>query len=190
MSAVARLMFFACVAVILAGCVATVVGQRRLAGLRHGPGRAGCMAGEIRRGAPQCRAGRGSIRYIAVCLLSGYVWLAGRRAWRACRRIRVGPCLARRRHSRTGTGLRVRHGVRPRANHPPAVAGVKVGFHPVFYIPLALLHLTLAWRVAGAVLPTRGASVAPWPTRSRCCCFRRRDGVRRGAGGCVSLPPT
>lgn len=32
----------------------------------------------------------------------------------------------------------------------PAVLKVKIPYHPAFYVPLALLHASLALRVAGA----------------------------------------
>jgi hypothetical protein len=92
---------------------------------------------------------RGLTRYIAVCLLSGYVWLA------------------------VGGGIILADGLAPgtasydAALHAlglgfvfsmvfghapiifPAVLRVNVPYHPTFYGPLALLHVSLVARVAG-----------------------------------------
>lgn len=96
---------------------------------------------------------QGLSRYMAVCLLSGYVWLlvAGL-AWAAM-----------------ALGL----GFRDMALHAlalgfvfsmvlghapvilPAVARVKVLFGWPFYLPLALLHLSLFWRLGGGLVHSR-----------------------------------
>ena len=99
---------------------------------------------------------KGLTRFIAVCLLSGYGWLA-----------------------LSGTIMLAAGGLAPgslaydAALHAlmlgfvfsmvfghapiifPAVARVAVPYHPSFYVPLALLHLSLAARIAGdlAALP-------------------------------------
>ena len=44
-----------------------------------------------------------------------------------------------------------RHGLRPRPDHLPAVTRIKIPYHPALYLPLALLHLTLAVRVLGGL---------------------------------------
>jgi hypothetical protein len=88
----------------------------------------------------------GLSRYMAVCLLTGYGWLAvGGIAWAA-----------------TALG----HSARDAALHAlglgfifsmmmghapvilPAIARVKLLYGPWFYLPLALLHLSLLWRLA------------------------------------------
>lgn len=92
---------------------------------------------------------RGLTRYIAVCLLSGYVWLAA------------------------GGGIIVASGLQPGAasydaalhalglgfvfsmvfGHAPiifpAVLRIGVPYHPTFYLPLVLLHVSLLTRLAG-----------------------------------------
>lgn len=91
----------------------------------------------------------GLTRYIAVCLLSGYVWLG------------VGGVFGMFGGFLPGSLLR------DAALHAlflgfvfamifghaliifPAVAKVKIPWHPVFYLPLALLHLTVLGRVIG-----------------------------------------
>jgi hypothetical protein len=122
-------------------------------------------------------------RYMAVCLLGGYVWLAlGGLAWVA-----------------TAAGLPLRDaalhaiglgflGSMVMGHAPvilPAIARVKLMFSPVFYIPLAALHVSLAmrlgpgtvdftWRSRGAVfnvlallLFAATAAGAAWAWRRR-----------------------
>jgi hypothetical protein len=93
---------------------------------------------------------RGLTRFIAVCLLSGYVWLA------------AGGCII----LATG-GLSPGSPSYDAALHAlglgfvfsmvfghapiifPAVLRIGVPYHPTFYLPLALLHLSLLMRLAG-----------------------------------------
>jgi hypothetical protein len=95
---------------------------------------------------------RGLTRFIAVCLLSGYVWLA------------AGGCII----LATG-GLSPGSPSYDAALHAlglgfvfsmvfghapiifPAVLRIGVPYHPTFYLPLALLHLSLLVRLAGDV---------------------------------------
>ncbi|MHB1175133.1 MAG: hypothetical protein ACYCZJ_08420 [Sulfuriferula sp.] len=109
----------------------------------------------------------GLTRFIAVCLLSGYAWLA------------TGGLLGL-----TGA-LIPGHVWRDAALHAvflgfvfsmvighapiifPAVMRVKIPYHPVFYLPLAALHLSLLARVAGDIL-------GMWP-------LRQWSGVANGA---------
>jgi len=94
---------------------------------------------------------KGLTRFIAVCLLSGYGWLA-----------LAGAIML-------GTGLAPGSASYDAALHAlmlgfvfsmvfghapiifPAVLRVAVPYHPVFYVPLALLHLSLALRVFGGL---------------------------------------
>lgn len=105
----------------------------------------------------------GLTRYIAACLLSGYAWLAfggalglfdgfmPGSAWRdaALHAIFLGFVFS------------MIFGHAPIIF--PAVAKVKIPYHPMFYLPLALLHLTVLTRVVGdlARLPAlaQGAAV-------------------------------
>lgn len=92
---------------------------------------------------------QGLTRFIALCLLSGYVWLA------------VGGLLGVGGHFVAGAPLRdaALHAVALGfvfsmvfGHAPiifPAVAKVKIPYHPVFYLPLAVLHASLALRVVG-----------------------------------------
>jgi hypothetical protein len=91
----------------------------------------------------------GLTRFVAVCLLSGYAWLA------------IGGTLA------LGGGFDAGHAWRDAALHVvflgfvfsmvighapvifPAVMRVRIPYHPAFYAPLAALHLSVAARVAG-----------------------------------------
>ncbi|TRZ66440.1 MAG: hypothetical protein D4S02_06860 [Rhodocyclaceae bacterium] len=91
----------------------------------------------------------GLTRFVAVCLLSGYAWLA------------ASGLLG------LGGAYEAGHVWRDAALHAvflgfvfsmvighapiifPAVMRVKIPYHPVFYIPLAALHLSLLARVAG-----------------------------------------
>ena len=106
----------------------------------------------------------GLTRFVAVCLLSGYAWLA------------VGGLLG------LAGGFGVGHAWRDAALHAvflgfvfsmvighapiifPAVMRVRIPYHPVFYLPLAVLHLSVLARVSGVlaeVWPLRqGAAIA------------------------------
>lgn len=98
-------------------------------------------------------------RYIAACLLSGYAWLAfggvlgiaggfaPGSAWRdaALHAIFVGFVMA------------MIFGHAPIIF--PAVAKLRIPYHPVFYLPLALLHLSLLGRTVGDLLA--------WPDLAR-----------------------
>jgi hypothetical protein len=92
---------------------------------------------------------RGLARFIAICLLSGYVWLA------------LGALFG------LAGGFEAGHPLRDAALHSillgfvfamvfghapiifPAVARVRIPYHPLFYVPLACLHGSLAMRIAG-----------------------------------------
>jgi hypothetical protein len=91
-------------------------------------------------------------RFIAICLLSGYVWLA------------LAGLLG------LGGGFSPGHAFRDSALHAvglgfvfsmvlghapiifPAVARVKIPYHPAFYLPLLVLHGSLLLRVSGGLL--------------------------------------
>jgi hypothetical protein len=99
---------------------------------------------------------KGLTRFIAVCLLSGYVWLAtGGIILLASGGLGAGGLSydAALHALMLGFVFSMVFGHAPIIF--PAVARVAVPYHPVFYVPLALLHLSLAVRIAGdlAVLP-------------------------------------
>ncbi|MCK9984252.1 MAG: hypothetical protein AzoDbin1_00724 [Azoarcus sp.] len=101
---------------------------------------------------------RDLVRYIALCLLSGYAWLA------------VGAAIG------LAGGFAPGHPLRDAALHAialgfvfamvfghapiifPAIARVRIPYHPVFYLPLVLLHVSLAARIAGSLV---GGDAAP-----------------------------
>ncbi len=106
----------------------------------------------------------GLTRFIAICLLSGYAWLA------------LGAMLG------LGGAFVPGHALRDASLHAialgfvfamvfghapiifPAVLRVRIPYHPVFYAPLAFLHASLAVRFGGAlaesfVLRQQGAAV-------------------------------
>lgn len=94
---------------------------------------------------------RGMVRFIAICLLSGYGWLL------------LAGLLG------TAGGLVAGHAWRDATLHAvtlgfvfsmifghtpiifPAVAQVKIPYHAFFYLPLIALHATLALRIAGSL---------------------------------------
>jgi hypothetical protein len=86
-------------------------------------------------------------RYVAACLLAGYFWLA------------VGGALAASGAARdaalhavfVGFVFSMVFGHAPIIL--PAVLRIALSYHPVLYAPLALLHASLALRVAGVVVP-------------------------------------
>ncbi|MDR2188239.1 MAG: hypothetical protein LBE62_09335 [Azonexus sp.] len=95
-------------------------------------------------------------RFVAVCLLGGYVWLA------------IGALLG------LGGAFLPGHSGRDAALHAvflgfvfsmvighapiifPAVMRVRIPYHPVFYLPLAALHLALAVRLLGSFSANTG----------------------------------
>ena len=87
-------------------------------------------------------------RYMAVCLLGGYAWLAlGGVAWAATA---LGlPARDAALHA-LGLGFIVSMMMGHAPVILPAIAGVKLLFGRAFYLPLAVLHLSLAWRLAGS----------------------------------------
>jgi hypothetical protein len=91
----------------------------------------------------------GLTRYVAVCVLSGYVWLAA--AGLLALRLAVGeagPAYDAVLHALfVGFVFAMVFGHAPVIL--PAVAGIRLPFRPYFYGPLALLHLSLALRLAG-----------------------------------------
>jgi hypothetical protein len=99
---------------------------------------------------------QGLSRYMALCLLGGYAWLAvGGVAWTA-HALGV-PCRDAALHA-LGLGFVVSMVMGHAPVILPAVTGVKVAFGAGFYLPLALLHASLLvrvippWRAAGAAL--------------------------------------
>lgn len=96
-------------------------------------------------------ATKGLTRFIAACLLSGYFWLlaagllglAGAfvpgHAWRDAALHAIG----------LGFVFAMVFGHAPIIF--PAVTRIRIPYHPVLYLPLALLHLTLALRVIGGL---------------------------------------
>ena len=97
--------------------------------------------------------GRGLTRFIAVCLLLGYAWLAiGSAVILAAGGLRPGtPAYDAALHAiALGFVFSMVFGHAPIIF--PAVLRVAVPYHPSFYAPLALLHGSLALRLAGDAL--------------------------------------
>ena len=93
---------------------------------------------------------QGLTRYIAVCLLSGYAWLAiGAGAMLAAGSLVPGtPAYGAALHAiLLGFVFAMVFGHAPIIF--PAVLPVKLPYHPAFYAPLVLLHASLAVRLAG-----------------------------------------
>lgn len=92
-------------------------------------------------------------RFVALCLLSGYVWLGvgGLLA------VLFGGVAAGARYDALLHALFMGFVFAMIFGHAPiifpAVLGLPVGFRPTFYVPLVLLHLTLLVRVAGDLVP-------------------------------------
>jgi hypothetical protein len=94
----------------------------------------------------------GLTRYVAVCLLSGYVWALG--AGLLMTRLAAGETGML--HDAALHALFVGFVFAMVYGHAPvilpAVLRVAVPYNPVFYLPLALLHASLGVRVAGDLL--------------------------------------
>lgn len=88
-------------------------------------------------------------RYIAACLLLGYFWLGVGGAiaiWKGL--LIAGPNYEMVLHAfLLGFVFSMIFGHMPIIL--PALTGLQVAFHPLFYVHLALLHLTLAYRIYG-----------------------------------------
>jgi hypothetical protein len=98
----------------------------------------------------------GLTRYIAACLLSGYVWLGvgGLIAiWKAP--ISAGLNYEAILHAfLLGFVFSMIFG--HMALILPALSGLRLNYHPLFYINLVLLHVTLVSRIAGSLAPDFG----------------------------------
>lgn len=97
--------------------------------------------------------GTGLTRFIAVCLLSGYVWLA---IGGAVALIAGGFVPGTRSYDAALHALALGFVFSMVFGHAPvivpSVVRAAVPYHASFYVPLALLHLSLAVRLAGAAL--------------------------------------
>lgn len=144
-------LFIAAAAIILGGAVVTLWSQDL--GLRvFAAGLLGLALWLLRYDIARHNAKqRGLARFIAICLLSGYVWLA------------LGAILG------LNGGYAPGHPLRDAAIHMialgfvfamvfghapiifPAVMRVKIPYHPFFYVPLLVLHGSLLLRVAGVL---------------------------------------
>ncbi|MCB9476706.1 MAG: hypothetical protein H6685_07520 [Deltaproteobacteria bacterium] len=96
---------------------------------------------------------QGLTRYIAACLLTGYVWLGVSGAlWLWLGAVRVGPLYDAVLHTFfVGFVFSMIFGHAPIIL--PAVLRVEIKYRVVFYLPLALLHLALVLRVIGDLAP-------------------------------------
>ena len=93
----------------------------------------------------------GLTRFIGVCLLTGYVWLgAGALAGLAGGFSPASPLHDTAMHA-VALGFVFAMVFGHAAIIFPAVLKVKIPYHPFFYVPLALLHLSLALRVFGGL---------------------------------------
>ena len=99
---------------------------------------------------------QGLTRFIAVCLLSGYVWLAAGAAFGIAGAFEPGhPWRDAALHAIfVGFVFSMVIGHAPIIF--PAVMRVRIPYHPAFYLPLALLHLSLFVRVAGLLAGSPG----------------------------------
>ena len=93
----------------------------------------------------------GLTRFIGICLLTGYVWLgAGALAGLAGGFSPASPLHDTAMHA-VALGFVFAMVFGHAAIIFPAVLKVKIPYHPFFYVPLALLHLSLALRVFGGL---------------------------------------
>lgn len=94
---------------------------------------------------------RGLVRYIAACLLIGYVWLGVGGAlaiWKGA--VYAGPDYAAVLHAfLLGFVFSMIFGHMPIIL--PALTGIQIDYHPAFYLPLVLLHAGLAMRMVGSL---------------------------------------
>lgn len=95
---------------------------------------------------------RGLARYIAVCLISGYLWLlAGSLIGLFSQFLVFGSTYDAFLHTiLVGFVFSMIFGHAPIII--PAVLGIKIPYQPIFYLPLTLLHVTLVVRITGDLL--------------------------------------
>ncbi len=145
----APILFFLAMGLFLvgAGCtIGTVAGGQRLSG-------AGLLALALWLArfdiAKRTVLQKGLPRFVAACLLAGYAWLAVSGALAmTLAPVRYGPAYDATLHAVfLGFVLSMIFGHAPIVL--PAVLGVDLPYRPVFYVHLALLHLSLALRVVG-----------------------------------------
>jgi hypothetical protein len=100
----------------------------------------------------------GVTRYIAVCLLLGYAWMAVAGAWWvAAGPVAAGPAYDAQLHALfLGFVISMVFGHAPVIL--PAVLRVPLPYHPVLYLPLALLHGALVLRILLGDLGRSGAA--------------------------------
>ena len=147
-SPIAKGFFVAIVIVIVAGLVGATLG------LSAAVFAAACVAlaawlvkQDIARRTVQ---GHGLTRYIAVCLLAGYAWLAvGGAIVVAAGGLEPGTRSYDAALHALGLGFVFSMVFGHAPIIFPAVLRVRVPYHPIFYVALALLHLSLLVRVAG-----------------------------------------
>lgn len=149
--AAAQRLFFVIVGTILAGALASLWAES--AGLRlFSAGLLALASWLLRYDIARLNARqRGLTRFIAICLLSGYCWLAAAgllglaggfvpgHPWRDATLHAIG----------LGFVLSMVFGHAPIIL--PAVTRVKILYHPAFYLPLLALHASLALRVTGVM---------------------------------------
>ncbi|HJW26334.1 MAG TPA: hypothetical protein VJ576_15680 [Rhodocyclaceae bacterium] len=153
----AKSLFLAIVAGLLAGAV--------VAFWRQGAGLALFSAGLLalaawlarydiaRRNARQ----QGLTRFIALCLLSGYGWLAVAGLLGVQGALLPGAALRDAALHALGLGFVFSMVFGHAPIIFPAVTRLKIPYYPAFYLPLAALHLSLALRVAGGL-----SGAFPW----------------------------
>lgn len=99
-------------------------------------------------------------RYIAACLLAGYVWLAVGGVigmWKGA--LYAGPDYAAMLHAfLLGFVFSMIFGHMPIIL--PALTGLRLDYHPIFYGHLLLLHITLIYRIYGSL--TRDFAAQQW----------------------------
>ncbi|MGA0610940.1 hypothetical protein [Caldimonas sp. KR1-144] len=171
--------FFAIVAALLAGAALSAVAPAA-GGMGFGAALSfWLMRHDIARRTVHAQ---GLSRYMAVCLLAGYAWLAvAGLAWVA---LAAGAFAAR---DAALHGLGIGFVLSMVMGHAPvilpALARVKVEFGPWFYAPLALLHGSLLLRLAG------GAVDPAWRARCRGQCLGLAADRRGHGGRCARLAP-
>ena len=94
---------------------------------------------------------QGLTRFIAICLLSGYLWLALAGALGLAGALLPGAAWRDAALHAIGLGFVFAMVFGHAPIIFPAVARVKIPYHPVFYVPLLVLHASLALRVVSGL---------------------------------------
>ncbi|WP_374668438.1 hypothetical protein [Ramlibacter sp.] len=172
---------------VMAGAVVAAPAWPVAAGVAYGAALTGLAAWLLAYDIARVTIGsHGLARYMALCLIAGYLWLAfAGLAWAGAA---LGLPLRDAALHAVGIGFVFSMMMAHAPVILPAVAGIKLQFGPAFYLPVTLLHLSLLvrlgpglaggpWRAAGAALNALAIAAFAATAVAAAIAWRRRHGV-------------